>query len=298
MLRGVKLQPLLLASFLCSALCSACDKKAEPARPNESADAQPELEPKSEPKSPEAETAEASGKEAPSGTVDGTAKKTADDSALTEPPTKAEVRTAATAVLGAKLAKLTPTVRVGSTRFATAFRVVDDPQAAHAATAHLVVLEAADDGTWSAAAHEKLLTVSTPWLEEDEPPAIPVTIKSEDYDDDGNVEILVRVEEQIMCPGAGPNFVTHLSVFNQGEALSPAHQSELHHRNDNGIATKGKAEHVDLNRDGHRDLRITYTTQDEYDGSKKVDVNTWLWDAKTDAFKPEKTAYTASGCDW
>lgn len=291
----MKVRPsLLLAATL---LAAGCNKKEAPADgdipPGDSNGQDKNAPPEGDP------TQWSSGSPDPRGVeaVDDAESQPDDPPALTDPPTKAAIQSAAVAALGAKAAKLTPTVRVGGTRFVSAWRV-PDPELGHAATVHLVVVEKDPEGTWVAAHHTELLAMKTEWLDEDKPPPMAATVRGEDYDDDGEAEILVRIEEQIMCPGAGPNYVTHLLVFNLKAALARAHQSELHHRNDNGIATRGKAEHVDLNGDGHRDLRITYTTQDEHDGSKKVDVNTWLWDAKTDAYKAEKVAYTASACDW
>lgn len=290
---------LLLLSALAPALVLAgCDKSSDtPAKPTSAVHEAPRPEtPPADPEVPSPNDTSAEPNEPPPPPPPPPSVDDGLESEV-EPPSKAMARSAASAVLGPKLAALTPIASLGPTRFAAAWRV-PDAKVAHAATAHLVVYEQSDGEGWTVLMHTPVLSMDTPWLEEDRPPSMPTTVMTGDYDDDGKAEVLVRIEEQIMCPGAGPNTITHLHLFNQGDALTPLHSSELHHRNDNGIATQGKTEHVDLNDDGHRDLRITYTTRDEHDGSKKVERNTWLWNEKSDAFVAEQVEYEASGCDW
>lgn len=209
------------------------------------------------------------------------------------PPTKKQALTASRAVLSGKLAQLAPIVPLLDGRAAVLWRQTKG-QDAWEVDVELVVL--AFDGTaWIAEASRGMKSVSTPWLGEDEAPPLAVTMKSQDYDDDGEPEVLIRIRYPEMCPGGGPNTITSLHVLDVTPKITAALSTQLHHLMDAypEEGTKAKTEHVDLDGDGHRDVKITYETQGE-----KALVNRWLYQPESDAWTLRKPQYERWDCDW
>lgn len=135
--------------------------------------------------------------------------------------------------------------------------------------------------------------------DEEDPPPIPTTLEAVDYDDDGMSELALQIREDIMCPGGGPNTITRLFILNRTKGLPIALATELHHSmGANPTETKAKVTHEDLDGDGHRDVRIVYTTTDPEEGKATKEENRWLWKEADDRWRLDKPGYERWGCDW
>ena len=172
----------------------------------------------------------------------------------------------------------------------------------HALLLNLPATEGAD---WTIASSIELLRWSREWADDAEAGTIPTTIAVDDHDDDRELELLVRVRNQIMCGGGGENEVTTLMLVEFAETPPRiALTTEIDHALSNGaVQTKTKVMHEDLDGDGHRDLKIEYRTQDEGQ-PPVVEERRWRWDPKTDAWarlaadgKWQDYAHK-DGCDW
>jgi len=171
----------------------------------------------------------------------------------------------------------------------------------------LLTLPEADDAEWQLERSIELFAWSREWYEDDEPEAgkIPTTIQIDDYDDDGEPELLVRFRDQIMCSGGGENLVTTLQLVELSETPPRiALQTEIDHALSNGaVQTRTKVVHEDLDHDGHRDLKIEYRLTAEGEDPTE-DQRRWRWDPATDAWVrlssdgSWKDNQGASGCDW
>ncbi len=226
-------------------------------------------------------------------TPDPPAESAAATATATTPLTKKRALAASRTALPGKLAQLAPIVPLPDGRAAVVWRHSNGEHAFEADVV-LVVLQR-DGGTWGVQGSAVVLEASTPWLDEDAAPPLAVTTKTDDYDDDGEPEVLVRVRHPVMCPGGGPNTITSMDVFDLAPDVAEALSTELHHFMDAypDEGTKATVKHVDLDDDGHRDVEIAYATKGE-----KTRVNRWYYDAKADAWMLRKPKYTRWGCDW
>ena len=224
------------------------------------------------------------------------------------PPTKAEAMAACRSVLSAKLAELAPLVALGPRRHAIALRerVADDPSAAALVVAILdgsgSEADPAAPVTWAVTSSLEVARIAGTGLE-DGPPSLPTTLLVEDFDDDGELELKLRYREDVMCGGGGLNTITKLALLDVEPDLAIALATELHHTMEpNPTQTKAEVSHEDVDGDGHRDVRIRYTTTDE-DG-EQVAQNVWLWSqADRWRLRPAQTSdptpgYDRWGCDW
>ncbi|MCR9160654.1 MAG: hypothetical protein ACE37F_20925 [Nannocystaceae bacterium] len=209
------------------------------------------------------------------------------------PPTKKQALVASRAVLSGKLAQLAPIVSLSDGRAAVLWRHTKASEAWDV-DVELVML-AFDGTTWIAQASRGVTSASTPWLDEDQPPPLAATMKSDDYDDDGEPEVLIRIRYPEMCPGGGPNTITSLDVFDVTPRITAALSTQIHHLMDAypEEGTKATTEHIDLNGDGHRDVKITYETKGE-----KPLVNRWLYQPESDTWTLRNPQYERWDCDW
>jgi hypothetical protein len=228
-----------------------------------------------------------------------------------DPPSKTALLALAKPAIRGELGLLAPVVEFGPRRFAAAIR--SQPfEARLEYGVHALIVEASDatPPVWSVVGSIEVHELDDPSLADfDNPGLIPTTTHADDYDDDGEPELIVRVRETVTCPGGGPNEITSLILVDPSPTPSIALKTELHHALGNGAAeTKALLTHEDLDGDGHRDVRIKYTTTSEpLEGEppEKPDVaeNRWLWAADRDAWALQneasgKPAYTSWGCDW
>jgi hypothetical protein len=228
-----------------------------------------------------------------------------------DPPSKPALLAVAKPTIPGELGLLAPMVEFGPRRFAAAIR--SQPFAERLEyDVHALIVEAsaATPPVWSVVGSIEVHELRDPSLADlDDPGLIPTTVHAEDYDDDGEPELLVRVRNDVTCPGGGPNEITTMILVDPGPTPSIALETELHHALGNGAAeTKALLTHEDLNGDGHRDVRIQYTTTSEPiegEAAEPPDVaeNRWIWDAGRDAWSLQneasgKPAYTRWGCDW
>jgi hypothetical protein len=221
-------------------------------------------------------------------------------------PAKAEARAAIEAALASKPTLLAPPVEFGARRYAFAVHTKSGEEDDPTFTVHALVLEAAgDDAAWSVAGELELAKMEQEILRE-VAGRIPTTIKADDYDDDGEAELIVRMREIVMCGGGGPNEITTMRIVDFGPTPRLALDTELAHSLLSGAAeTKAKVVHEDLNADRHRDVRIRYTTQAVDEADEQGAENRWLWDAAADEWRRAPTAgdaelpaYDKWGCDW
>lgn len=149
----------------------------------------------------------------------------------------------------------------------------------------LLTLPATDGADWTITSSINLLHWSREWTDDSEAGTIPTTIAVDDHDDDGELELLVRFRNQIMCGGGGENEVTTLMIVEFAEAPPRiALKTEIDHALSNGaVYTKTRVIHEDLDRDGHRDLKIEYRTQEEGE-PPVVTERRWRWDPSTDGW--------------
>ena len=293
-------------TLVCLAL--ACSPGGQPAS-TQTAEAQPGPEP--EPTPDPSEGAPTKQTQAQAQTQDPAP--TSEDAPTPEPesalpaPTKAEALAACRAAIDPRVAELAPTVVLGPRRHAIALRkrVDDDPTAAELV---LAILEGAPGeseaapATWTVA---RSLVISR--IEgtdyEDGPPRLPTTLLAEDFDDDGEIELELRYREEVMCGGGGLNTITKLKLLDVEPELAVALGTELHHTMAaSPVETKAQLSHEDLDGDGHRDVRIRYTTVDG-DETQRAE-NAWIWSAADrwrlrPATKGDATpTYDRWGCDW
>lgn len=211
-------------------------------------------------------------------------------------PTKKEVTAATRSVLKGKLARLAPIMSLPDGRAAVVWRHTAG-EYINEATVELVVLKRGADG-WTVEGVKQVVDGSTPWLDEDEPPPLAVTARAQDYDDDGETEILVRVRYALMCPGGGPNTVTSLDIYDITPSLQVAMSTELHHLMDAypEAETRASVKHEDLDGDGHRDVKVEYVSKP--DGKTVRATNKWIYAPSDDAWALTKPEYERWGCDW
>lgn len=211
-------------------------------------------------------------------------------------PSKKEATVATRSMLKGKLARLAPILTLPDGRAAVLWRHTAGEYACEASV-QLVLLKQ-DEGEWSAEGVKEVVDSSTPWIDEDEPPPFAVTARTDDYDDDGEPEILVRVRYALMCPGGGPNTVTSLHIYDTTPGLDTALSTELHHLMDAypEEETRATVKHEDLDGDGHRDVKIEYVSKPE--GKVERATNTWLYTPARDAWTLTKPKYERWGCDW
>ena len=211
-------------------------------------------------------------------------------------PSKREALTATRSVLKGKLARLAPIMTLSDGRAAVVWRHTAGEYACEASV-QLVLLKQ-DEGGWIVEGVKEVVESSTPWIDEDQPPPFAVTARTDDYDDDGAPEILVRVRFPLMCPGGGPNTVTSLDIYDATPALETALSTELHHLMDAypEEETRATVKHEDLDGDGHRDVKIEYVSKP--DGKTVRETNTWLYAPTRDAWTLTKPEYERWGCDW
>lgn len=139
--------------------------------------------------------------------------------------------------------------------------------------------------------------VATPWQGE-EAPTVGLSLTADDFDDDGEPEIHVTLGEEIMCPGGGPNVITTLMMFDTDPPLAEVLRTELSHEMlASPLVTEAEAKFVDLDGDGHRDVRIRYVTDDPDDGRTSVE-NRWRYDSDEDRWSLLSGDYDRFGCDW
>ena len=269
-----RLAVLLVALLGCS---SASVPESEPAPPSQAPSASPE------PAAAVAAPGSPATKAAP-----------IDEVPHVDPPTKAQARVASRAVVKGALAQLAPIVSLSDGRAAILWRVTTDPSKAEA-SAVLVVIRFAD-GAWVAEDAAVVLEASTPWTED--VPSLAATVRSEDYDDDGEPEVLVRIRYPMMCPGGGPNTITSLTIFAVSAPVRAVLSTELHHKMDayEHEGTKATVSHRDTNGDGHRDVEIVYTTK--FDGKRDTQTNVWVYRPDDDAWTLTSPEYERWGCDW
>lgn len=171
----------------------------------------------------------------------------------------------------------------------------------------LLTLPEAAGADWTITSTIDLSSWSRPWYEDSDPEAgsIPTTIKVDDLDDDGELELQVRFRSEIMCGGGGENQVTTLMIVELGESPPRiALQTEIDHALGNGaVQTRTRVIHEDLDQDGHRDLKIEYRTSEE--GAPPVEEQRrWRWDPGADTWARLTTDGTwqeykhKDGCDW
>lgn len=284
----------------CSALSDAeapqANKVAKPAKPTEPAA-----------KAPTAKASAASPKAAPSPAVRptdaATTKKAPPDAVADGPvPTRAEIREASSAVITGKLAVLTPIARLGPSTHVVLWRRHDPEEPGEADVVLALVRGTTTAGAtaWRVTQHHVLRNVATPWLG-DEPPQIAATLKVDDYDDDGEREILVRLRHSIMCGGGGENVVTTMTLLDATPTLKNVLRTELAHEMlASPASTKATVHHEDLNADGHRDIRIVYESEDPSDpeSTSTTDENRWIWEEKDDRWTLGSGSYARWGCDW
>ncbi|MGH1340217.1 MAG: hypothetical protein ACRBN8_01600 [Nannocystales bacterium] len=208
-------------------------------------------------------------------------------------PTKVEALTASKALLKGKLARLAPLVSLPDGRAALVWR---NFTRASEAGVELVVVAQSDRG-WEVQSHATVAEASTPWLDEG-PPPFAVTLRSDDYDDDGEPEILVRVRASVMCPGGGPNTITQMTIFDLAPTLEPAFTTELRHLMDARPedATTAKVTHEDVDGDGHRDVKVVYRSHSE--GEATTATNVWTYTEDQDKWILHKPQYERWGCSW
>lgn len=211
-------------------------------------------------------------------------------------PSKKEATVATRSVLKGKLARLAPIMTLSDGRAAVVWRHTAGEYASEASV-QLVLLKHEADG-WAVEGVKEIVDGSTPWIDEDAPPPFAVTARTDDYDDDGEPEILVRVRYALMCPGGGPNTVTSLDIYDTTPALETALSTELHHLMDAypEEETRASVKHEDLDGDGHRDVKIEYVSKPE--GKTERATNTWLYTPSRDAWALAKPQYERWGCDW
>lgn len=211
-------------------------------------------------------------------------------------PSKRQATAASRALLKGKLAQLAPIFALSDARAAVVWRHTEGEYACEASV-HLVVLRREGE-TWVAEGQKGLIDASTPWIADDEPPPLAVTARSEDYDDDGEPEVLVRVRHPVMCPGGGPNTITSMFIYDVTPSLGRALVTELHHTmeaNDEA-STRASVEHVDLDGDGHRDVQIDYVFKDEETTERTT--NRWIYSVDEDVWTLTKPEYQRWDCDW
>jgi len=197
-------------------------------------------------------------------------------------PTKKQALVAARSGLKGKLAQLAPIMPLADGRAAVVWRHTAGTHACEAEVVLALLKPEAD--VWALESSAVLLDASTPWLDEDAPPPLAVTARAEDFDQDEESEILVRVRHPVMCPGGGPNTITSMFIYDTSPELAVALSTELDHFMDASPdeGTKAKVKH-----DGP-DVVITY------DGA----TNRWVYDPRADAWSLKKPEYQRWGCDW
>lgn len=197
-------------------------------------------------------------------------------------PTKAEARRASRG-LGKGLAILAPILPLPGDRAAVLWQRKTEREV----SAELVLLEQGRDG-W-AVGHSAVVQTVEIW---DEPPTLAASMFAEDYDDDGEQELLVRVRYPQMCPGGGPATSTSLNVYRAqtlDRVLSAGLRFMLDAYPEEEI--RGKVSHTDVDGDGHRDISIEFVWRDligEGDDaalSKPTSsTEVWLYEADTDVW--------------
>ncbi len=235
------------------------------------------------------------------------------DSGVPKPPWTEILALARAAGLSAP-ASVAPPEELGPRRWVALVRTRDGADPARFAL-HLLVLELPapiderDMPAWTLATRVQLEHWTRPWRDDDEHAGdIPTSIYVDDYDDDGELELLVRYRNEIMCPGVGEQDITNLMIV---EASEQPPRVGLHTEIDRPIGSgwgkvEAKIEHVDLNADGHRDMRIRYRTSiqdmdDETKWTHEDAENHWRWDAEQDAWTRARTGgelpeYDRWGC--
>lgn len=206
-------------------------------------------------------------------------------------PTKAEARRVLRSTVPGKLAILAPSVAVNGTDYAYVWRRID-PKKPYEADAVLAVVhgEQVPGGSveWTLVDSVVFYHAKNPESDE-EVPAIPTTLKVGDYDDDGEPELMVRFREYFMVPGGGVNEVTNMIIFDTAPMFGVEIQTELRHgliANPDSY-TEVVVRHVDLNGDGHRDIRINSSYdigRGDPDFPPERSTNEWLWDAEHDVW--------------
>jgi hypothetical protein len=230
-----------------------------------------------------------------------------------EAPSKTDLLALAKPAIPGDLALLAPMVEFGPRRFAAALRSQPD-KTKPVFEVHAVIVEASEASppVWSVIASLEIHEVDGSKFDETveaEPSSIPTTVLADDYDDDGEPELLVRVRNHVMCEADGDNEITTLAIVDPAPAVGIALKTELHHTHRMDIfSTKATVSHEDLNGDGHRDVRIKYETtttplDDDADPSTEVAENRWLWEAGRDAWTLQneasgKPAYSSWGCGY
>jgi hypothetical protein len=223
-------------------------------------------------------------------------------------PAQSVMLAAARSALGGKLAVAAPVTGFGLRRHVTALRR-SEPGDEQTFSLHAVVFEASEadgaEASWSVVASQELHRWSTLGLEDEKVGTAPTTIVADDFDDDGEAELLVRVRLDTMCPGGGPNTITHLIIADFAPTSAIALRTELHHSMIGDAQTKATVAHEDLDGDGHRDVRVRYVSTDSDPASTETAENRWLWvagedewvraSATVDAALP---SYDRFGCDW
>ncbi len=142
-------------------------------------------------------------------------------------PSKAEALAASRAVIDHKLAELAPILALGPRRHALALRVLN-PKAPFAAEVVIVVLEGSEldqEVRWSVTAKTSVHRVDRSGLDEG-PPALPTTFEAQDYDDDGELELLIRWREGVMCGGGAT-----VTAVEAALALGTTRAKTLHYQN-------------------------------------------------------------------
>ncbi|NJK32854.1 MAG: hypothetical protein HC927_10840 [Deltaproteobacteria bacterium] len=175
----------------------------------------------------------------------------------------------------------------------------------------MLSLPEAEGAAWVIGDRIELLEWTREWLDDADAGSIPTTIYVDDYEDDGELELLVRFRNEIMCPGGGANEVTTLMLIELAETPPRiALQTEIDHALGSGAAqTKAKLIHEDLDGDAHRDLRIVYRSSglDEDGAPTQADgeeERRWRWDPQADgwvrlAAEGKWVEYArGEGCEW
>lgn len=171
----------------------------------------------------------------------------------------------------------------------------------------LLTLPDLERPTWVLSSSLKLFGWSRDWYDEGDPEAgeLPTTIKVDDYDDDGELELSVGISDEIMCSGGGENYVSTFMLVELAETPPRiALQIETDHALGNGaVQTETRILHEDLDADGHRDLKIVYRTKEQGEPDIEDELR-WRWDSKTDGWLPLESDGTwkkhtaGQGCDW
>ena len=212
------------------------------------------------------------------------------------PPTKAQARVASRAKVEGKLAILAPIVSLPKGRAAVLWK----RRAGSNIEAVLVLLEHHADEGWSVAASTVAQTVDGSWSDD---PKVAATLRADDYDDDGKVELLLRVRYPEMCPGGGPATSTSLTLF-RAETLEPGLRTGLRFMLDAypQEEIRGRVSHVDVDGDGHRDVEIRFDTRElelrdgeEILGPRRSKTNTWIYEPTSDAWTLREDQAALSG---